>query len=285
MVVVAANHDTNTKQLFGALVIPAGQTPQQDLDSALNAIMFHPNVGPFISRELIKQFVTSNPSAAYVGRVSAVFDDDGVGTKGNLAAVIKAILLDPEARGNATGRSADGELVDPVLLATRLLRAMNAKSFNLAGFSDGVINPDTVLMGQDVFRPETVFSYYPADYILPGTDDYAAPEFGLLGAQSALRRSNFVNKMLFTGIAPNANATNFIPNGTSLDKSVFTPWASDAGALVDRINRNMMARSMSAAMRTQIVNAVNAVPANNPNLRVAQAIYLVATSAQYQAQR
>jgi hypothetical protein len=247
--------------------------------------MFHPNVGPFVSRELIKQFVTSNPSPAYVGRVSAVFDDDGVGNKGNLAAVIKAILLDPEARGGATGRAADGELVDPVLLATRLLRALNAKSFNLAGFSDGVINPETVLMGQDVFRPETVFSYYPADYILPGTDDYAAPEFGLMGAQSALRRSNFVYKMLFQGIAPNANATNFIPNGTSLDKSVFTPWASDASALVDRISRNMMTRSMSAAMKAQIVNAVNAVPANNPNLRVAQAIYLVATSAQYQAQR
>jgi len=79
--------------------------------------------------------------------------------------------------------------------------------------------------------------------------------------------------------------TTFIPAGYILDLSVFTPWASDAVALVDRINRNLMARSMSAAMKTQIVNAVNAVPLSNPTLRVRQAIYLVATSAQYQAQR
>jgi len=215
MVVNVSNHDTGEKQLFYPQIIPAGQTPQQDLDSALNAIISHPNTGPFMSRELIKEFVTSNPSSAYVARVAAVFDNDGLGNKGNLGPVIKAILLDPEARGGATGRSADGVLIEPVLLATRLLRGLNAKSFNLTGQSDGVINQEIALLGQDVWRPETVFSYFPADYVLPGTDDYAAPEFGLMGAQSALRRANFVYKMLYTGIAISANQTSMTGPNTA----------------------------------------------------------------------
>jgi hypothetical protein len=285
MVVVASNHDTTDKQLYYPQIVPGGQTPQQDLDSALNAIISHPNTGPFVSRELIKEFVTSNPSPAYVARVAAVFDNDGLGTKGNLGPVIKAILLDPEARGGATGRSADGTLVEPVLLATRLLRGLNAKSFNLTGQSDGVINQEITLMGQDVWRPETVFSYFPADYVLPGTDDYAAPEFGLMGAQSALRRANFVYKMLYTGIAISGNVTLFIPAGTALDLSTFGSYAPDANALVERINQQMMCRTMSAAMKAQIVNAVNAIPATDLAGRVRQAVYLMATSAQYQTQR
>jgi uncharacterized protein (DUF1800 family) len=285
MVVVASNHDTTDKQLYYPQIVPGGQTPQQDLDSALNAIISHPNTGPFVSRELIKEFVTSNPSPAYVARVAAVFDNDGLGNKGNLGPVIKAILLDPEARGGATGRSADGTLVEPVLLATRLLRGLNAKSFNLTGQSDGVINQEITLMGQDVWRPETVFSYFPADYVLPGTDDYAAPEFGLMGAQSALRRANFVYKMLYTGIAISGNVTLFIPAGTALDLSTFGSYAPDANALVERINQQMMCRTMSAAMKAQIVNAVNAIPATDLAGRVRQAVYLMATSAQYQTQR
>jgi hypothetical protein len=256
-----------------------------DFDFAIDNIFFHSNVGPFISRELIKQLVTSNPSPAYISRVAAVFGNDGTGRRGNLAAVVKAILMDAEARGNAPADPSYGHLKEPVLFALNLLRAFPARSFDGLAGSDGYINPQTNNMGQDLWRPPTVFSYFPADFEVPGLPGVVGPEFGILSATTALRRANFVNTMVFTGIARSTGTNTNAPNGTSLNLDTLYPLAADANQLVDEVNLRLLGGNVSASMRTRMITAVGAVPVLSSKLRIQQAIYLAATSSQFQVQR
>ena len=135
MIPFDSHHDTGTKLLLNGTTLPAGGTAQADLTAALQNIFNHPNVGPFISRQLIERLVTSNPSPEYVGRVAAVFADNGTGVRGDLKAVVTAILLDQEARRGddpAQVQPSDGKLKEPVLFIANLLRAMN-------GMSDGAV--------------------------------------------------------------------------------------------------------------------------------------------------
>jgi uncharacterized protein (DUF1800 family) len=281
MQIIPSNHDTGTKDLLSGVTLPAGQTAVQDLNAAIDNIFFHPNVGPFISAYLIRQLVTSNPSPAYVGRIAAVFNNNGSGIRGDLRSVVRAILLDDEARRDIPVDPVYGKLMEPVLLATNLLRAFNAHSANGSTFSDGVINPQTANMGEDVFRPNTVFSYYPADYLVPGSTTVLGPEFGILSATTALRRANFVNTMVFSNLPAGGNQ----PLGTSLDLTNLAAHSADPTLLVLECSRVLMNGMMSASMQNSIVQAVNAIPATNPLLRARQALYLVATSSQFQVER
>ncbi len=281
MVVVANNHDTAAKTLMNGLGLLAGRTGDQDLNSAIDNIFYHPNLAPFVATHFIHQMVTSNPSPAYVSRVVAAFNDDGTGVRGNLAALVTAVLLDPEARGSSHSEPNYGLLREPAQYALNLLRAFNAKSANLATTSDGYINPQVSTMNQDVLRPQTVFSYYPADYLLPGSTTISAPQFGLMDSTSALRRANFVNTMVFSTIGVGANS----PNGTALDLTPIQNLAGDPVQLVSYLNQLMMHGSMSASMLNSIVNSVSAIPGTSPRLRAQHALYLVATSSQYQVQQ
>lgn len=284
-----SSHDKNPKVLLqypGAISgLPANQTSAQDLNSALDNIFNHPNVGPFICKQLIQQLVTSNPSPAYVQRVVSAFNDNGQGTRGDMKAVITAILLDPEARGDLKTDPNYGRLREPVQLVANLLRAFNAKSLDKTTNSDGVIasrsNVDFVGMDQDLFRPVTVFSYFPADYNVPGTTA-TGPEFGILSATTALKRANYINGLLYTGITVSSPDR---PNGTSLDLSAMQALAANPSQLVDALDALMLHTTMSAAMRNTIITAVSAVPATNLLGRTQTAIYLVATSSQYQVER
>jgi uncharacterized protein (DUF1800 family) len=294
MRIVDSNHDATEKLLLGNVTraacgaagsgAPAG-CGLADFDFAIDNIFFHSNVGPFISRELIKQLVTSNPSPAYISRVAAVFGNDGTGRRGNLAAVVKAILMDAEARGNAPADPSYGHLKEPVLFALNLLRAFPARSFDGLAGSDGYINPQTNNMGQDLWRPPTVFSYFPADFEVPGLPGVVGPEFGILSATTALRRANFVNTMVFTGIARSTGTNTNAPNGTSLNLDTLYPLAADANQLVDEVNLRLLGGNVSASMRTRMITAVGAVPVLSSKLRIQQAIYLAATSSQFQVQR
>jgi uncharacterized protein (DUF1800 family) len=282
------NHDTAQKVLLNGQVLPAGQNSTQDLNAAIDNIFNHPNVGPYISKELIHHLVTSNPSPAYVGRVAAAFNNNGVGVRGDLKAVITAILLDPEARGDLKTDPNYGHLREPVLYITSLLRTFNATSdFDLSGsnsfsgYSNGSANYP-LTMDQDLFRSPTVFNYFPADYVMPGTDDVLGPEFGILSATTTLKRANFVNTLVFSGITPVQPDK---PTGTQLD---FSNWQSQGGnpqQLVDSLNALMMHGAMSDGMRAAIVQNVSNISASNPLLRAQTAIYLVATSSQYQVER
>jgi hypothetical protein len=285
MRLIAVNHDTGTKQLLDGVVLPAGQTGDSDLNAAIDNIFQHPNVGPFVGGHLIRSLVTSNPSPAYVARVASAFNDNGAGVRGDLGAVVRAILLDPEARGDVKADPSYGHLREPVLFVAGLLRAFNARAASGAAgsTSDGYLNPRTSPMEQDVFRPPSVFSYYPPDYLAPGTTDVLGPEFGIYSATTALRRANFVNTIVYSTIPVDANA----PFGTSIDIAGLQALAPDPIALLGELNRVLLHGTMSTAMRDSIVAAVNVVPAGTNQMRdrARAALYLVATSSQYQVQR
>ena len=276
MEVVASNHDGAAKALLGGVTLPAGQTPQKDLSDALDLVFQHPNLGPFIGRQLIQFLVTSNPSPAYVARVSAVFADDGTGVRGNLAAVVRTILLDPEARGAAKTDPAYGKLREPALLIAGLARALGVQT-------DGVyLRNACAAVGQDVFQAPSVFNFYPPNAPLPGTSLLSPPSV-LFDSTTALSRSNVVYTLLFSKVAPDATiagATGTVAPLTDLASS-----AGDAGALADRLDALLMHRTMSAGMRSAVLSAVNAVPASDPVGRVRAAAYVIATSAQYQVER
>jgi hypothetical protein len=174
-------------------------------------------------------------------------------------------------------------LKEPAILMTQLLRAFNAKSANLLNPSDGVLANQASSMAQDILRPPTVFNYYPADFAMPGSTTLLGPEFGIYTATEALRRANFVNTMTFSNIP--VNVGNGITAGTALDFSAWLPLAANPSALVAELNRVLMYNTMSPTMQATIVTAVNAVSAANPSLRVKQALYLTASSSQFQVAR
>jgi uncharacterized protein (DUF1800 family) len=269
------DHDDGEKQLLGGVVQPAGLSAVDDLDAALDNIFNHPNVGPFIGKQLIQHLVTSNPSGAYVARVAAVFADNGSGTRGDLAAVVTAILTDPEARGDAHAEPGYGHLVEPVLFITRVLRGLRATS-------DGVLASYAAAMGQDVFRAASVFNFYPPGYRIVGGNGLIGPEFKLYDSGTALSRINFVNTVVFGTIAPSPPDR---PAGTSLDLSPLVALAGYPDLLIDELDGLLLHHTLTPAMHDAILTAILAVPASNPTMRAKTAAYLVASSSQYQVER
>jgi uncharacterized protein (DUF1800 family) len=282
---VQSNHDTGAKTLLRGLTIPANpnQTALNDLNIALDNIFQDPNVGPFIGRQLIQHLVTSNPSPAYIARITGVFNNNGNGARGDLQAVVRAILMDPEAFSSIASNPQSGHLIHPALFITNLLRAFNARSADGTGQSDGYLNSQSVNMGMNVFSPPSVFSYFSPFGGAPGSS-LRGPEFGLLNTSTAIQRANFVNTMVFSKIAAGASNV-FNPNGTSLDFSAFLPLAGNPAALVDTLNNLMLSGEMSTEMRKSIMFAVQAVAGSNPLKRVRTAVYLIASSSQYQVER
>lgn len=253
------------------------------LDQTLDNIFYHPNVGPFVSKILIQHLVTSDPSPAYVSRVASVFNDNGLGVRGDLKAVVKAILLDPEARGDAKTDPNFGKLREPVQLLTNLFRHIGVKGAGVTGLSDGVVNGQTSALGQNAFNSPTVFNFYPPDNVIPGTA-LLGPEFALMTTGTSVGRANFANTMVFSQIGIGENS----PQGTSLDFSELQALAAadiSSNRLIDVLNQRMMHNTMSPSMRTSILTAVNSITSSNPLQRAKQAVYLVATSSQFQVQR
>jgi hypothetical protein len=298
MIAFDANHDTGAKMLLNGTTLPAGQTALQDLNAAIDNIFNHPNTGPFISKRLIRELVTSNPSPAYVERVAAVFanncagfypDSACSGERGDLRAAVRAILLDPEARGDLKTDPDYGRLREPVLFISNICRAFDAKGvgpgINNIVESDGYLNPQSTGMGQNVFLPASVFGYFPAEYNLPG-GSLRGPEFGILSSSTALKRASFGALLSFHGISRFADADT--PNGTSISLSSIQPLAGDPAQLVGALDALLMHGTMSATMRDAITQAILAVPTSDPNYlrnRSQSALYLVITSPQYQVQR
>lgn len=278
MELFASNHDTGSKTLLEGTVLAAGQTGAADLQGALDNIFNHPNVPPFVSALLIQHLVTSNPSPAYIKRVADVFQAGtfqgiGTGTRGDMKAVIAAILLDPEARRGddpSTTVSTDGHLREPVLYITNLLRAFGATTDGLqpVNFATNMSEPP--------MRSGSVFNFFPPNYVIPGTTTLG-PEFDLQTTAIALVRINFVNSFTFSTLG----------TGTTVSFTTYVNMASNPSAMVDALNALLLHGTLSAAAKTAILTAVNAVPAGtNQNLQRAEtAIYLIASSSQYQVER
>ena len=298
MVVIGSNHDLTAKTLFNYPGAPNPTIPactgcttdatrvpyaNNSLDQTLDNIFYHPNVAPYIGKLLIQHLVTSDPSPAYVARVAAAFNNNGAGERGDMKAVIRAILLDPEARGSRKTDPNYGKLREPFQLATNLLRHFDVKSADRTQQSDGYISPQVAALGQNVWNPPTVFNYFPPDYVVPGTD-VLGPEFGITNTGTSFARINFINTMVYSRI--NGGGVNN-PLGTSISLAEPTAWATQdltGNTLIEGLNAKMMHGTMSAAMKNTIRTAIS-VAGMTAAQKAQQAVYLVATSSQYQVQR
>jgi uncharacterized protein (DUF1800 family) len=272
--------------------IPKGQSADQDLNAAIDNIAFHPNVAPFISKQLIQHLITSNPSPAYVQRIAEVFSATAHSPT-QLFQVVEAILLDSEARGDSKDPTAlpnYGRLREPAQFITNILRAFNATS-------DGVLDslPLTVNnlpsaigsadMSEDIFNAPSVFSFFPPTAGVPGENGVLGPEFVLFSSLTSLRRTNFVNRVIFSTI-PAASPDR--PLGTKIDLSAWDPLATNPdqpNQLIDVLNQLLLHGTMSADMMQSVLTAVTSIPNANRRLRVQTAIYLILTSPEYQVQR
>ena len=253
--------------------------------TAIKALIDHPNTPAFIGKQLIQKTVTSNPSPGYVARVAAVFKNNGNGVRGDLAAVTRAVLLDPEARGARKIDPEYGRMREPFLLWTAMIRGLDVTTDGHQPYIQVAVTS-----GLNLFSPLTVFNYYPADFTLPFTD-LPAPEFGVFATSEYLNRANQINDLLFN--VDQSWATEwlprpYVPNATGTPSpalGAFLPDASNPDVLVERINRLFLHGTMPAAMRKTIVNAVNRLPPGEDLRRVKLAINLTLTSISYQVQK
>jgi len=278
MVPYELNHDTTAKTLLNGLPLPAGGTAESDLKAALDDIFNHQNVAPFVSKQLIQHLVTSNPSPAYVGRIAAVFANDGSGTRGNLQAVVKAILLDPEARAGDNGPSfsppdTSGHLREPVFAVSSILRGIGAMVNDTNNLTGQATN-----LGQTIFQPPTVFNYFAPGFSIPAEFTPGAsllgPEFQLQSPSAAVGRMNMANTFVYGNLG----------NGAVIDWTALTNLAATPQALVDAVNNAFMRGQMPATVQTQILSAVNALTGTTTAVykqRAQAAVYLTVSSAYY----
>jgi len=294
-------HSVTEKKFLGT-TIPASTTVNVggDLKIALDTLFNHPNVGPFIGRQLIQRLVTSNPSPAYVGRVAAVFADNGRGRRGDLAAVVRAVLLDPEARNPAIAARPDyGKLREPLLRYTAIWRAFGAQGVgvaNSAGAVNGIFrfySSDTLLAQAPLSAP-SVFNFYCPNYRKPGEireRGLFSPEFQIVNDNTAIGMANRLHGALFNSdrevavnrmLASPVTTLGRLPLDFRAEKALATRPAD----LVNRLDLLMMSGGMPAEMRRILVDAVGRMPvADGGRQRVEDVVFLVASSAQYSVQR
>ncbi len=296
MVCYSAHHDTDAKTIVGGVQIPAGGTCASDMKIALDTLFNHQNTAPFISKQLIQRLVTSNPSPAYVARVAAVFANDGTGVRGNLLAVAKAILTDPEATTIGTAPGA-GKLREPILRLTSMWRAFSASAAN--GQVDDLITSNAIAdFGEDSLESPTVFNFFTPSYQRAGplaTAGLVAPEFQITNENTIVLTANDLETQAYKFVDSNGNAEVGVdnvggggkpgPTDMVLHTAAWEPYAADAGTLVDQLALVFMPGQMPATMRTTLVNYVNIIPATSPANRVIEAFSLMMNSPQYSVQR
>jgi uncharacterized protein (DUF1800 family) len=303
MVAVDSAHDKQARKLLNGATLAAGHSPQKALDAVLDSLMNHPNIAPFIGKQLIQFFVSSNPSPAYVSRVSNAFisgkfETFGSGVKGDMQATMAAILLDDEARNDATFDSASaGKLREPIVMMVSAVRAMN-------GFTDGERMGKYgwgSSLSQPIFNSPSVFNFYAPDYPLPGNPGVVAPQFQLVNANTSMGWTNFANDLIYwwydkgKGVAAKTDLVG--STGTQLSYVGFETDASDATKLIDRMDRLLTGSKVGAAGRAAIAAAINTytsadtwlTDANNQSSwqreRVKTAAYLLISSPHFQVQR
>lgn len=282
-----AFHDDTAKTIVGNKLLPAGQGGIKDLSDTLDALFNHPNTGPFISRQLIQRLVTSNPSPSYVYRVAQAFANNGAGVRGDMAAVVRAILLDYEARSATVAATATyGKMKEPLLRATALLRAFGGTS-NSGRIT--IFNPEGNL-AQAALRAPTVFNFYEPNFVLPGAVAAAglyAPEFQILTDTTALTQPNFYYQYIYA----TRSTTDMNQQTVGLTLNDWLPVSRTPAQLVGMLNNILAAGGLSKASTDRITAAITAMPAGtatntaNDLERVRSAIYLVITSPQAAIQK
>lgn len=274
LVMNASINETGSASFLGTSVSGGGMAA---VNTALDTIFAHANVPPFVSKQLIQRLVTSNPSPAYIGRVAAVFADNGKGVRGDMQAVLRAILLDSEARDDSTlTTTSAGKLREPVLRLTSWARAYAVTSPS-AAWAIGDTSSTTTRLGQSMGRSQSVFNWFRPGYTPPdtaiATAGLVAPEFQITNEQSVVAYVNFMQTLVANGIGD-----------VKADYTDILTKASDSAALVDEVNTVLAAGQLSTATVASIKSAVDSVAAtatNGPTLRVQIAILLTLASPDY----
>ena len=282
--------DPDNDVLLGDVPRPTGGTPESNLAFALDNIANHPNVGPFISRRLIQNLVTSNPSPAYIARMTAVFNDNGSGVRGDLGAVVRAILLDEEARaGHRRWPATFGKVREPLLRQSHLWRAFSAVSMNNR-YSDW--NPEFDF-GQAPHRSRSVFNFFQPDYQAPGEVAGAglfSPELQMVNETLITQTANrfwHQSERLHVGSpwAEWADQWTIL-----LDFEPYYPQAANSETLIDTLNVLLMNGQMSSHMRSVLITHLDNIPwmgyqdAGGRN-RTWGAVHLIMTSPEYMVQK
>ena len=276
MIQVASRHETGAKSFLG-LTIPAGTAAADALKQALDHLFAHPNIGPFWSRQLIQRLVSSNPSPAYVRRVAQVFANDGSGQRGNLGAVLKAVLLDSEARSDVALSSAQaGKLREPILRFTGWARAFGATSPSDAWAIGNTTDAGTRL-GQSPLRSASVFNFFRPGYVPPnsaiGRAALVAPEFQITHESSVVGYLNYMQTTIASG-----------RGDVRADYAPLLPLSTDAAALVAEVDLLLAAGQLSSATRQTISAAINGMPSiteANRLARIHACILLVMAAPEY----
>lgn len=276
MIPATDRYDAGEKVFLGTRV-PAGATPEASVDAVVDAAFNNPSTGPFVSRHLIVHLVTANPSPGYVGRVAQVFANNGSGVRGDLKAVVRAILLDPEAR--AAPRPDRGKLKEPILVMVGLARAIGMTT-------DGyVFVLRDKYLSQSVMRAPSVFNFYPIDYPLPGSSTLHSPVSKMLSSGLALGIHNFV--VGWTLLSNPANAE-FAPatglGTTSGTKVTWTSWEAfgdNLDAMIAAVDVLLLGNSITPTQRTALRNAALSITDKDPQLRArkrAQLLFYIAAT-------
>ena len=282
----AEKHDFGAKTLLNGFTIPARaptvENGVRDVDDALRNLFEHPNTAPFVSKQLIQFLVTSNPSSNYVARVAAKFTNDGTGKRGNLAAVVKAILLDEEARDARWFLSAPefGRLKEPIHRALAITRAGNVGRYtNLLWWTWGEFN--SAAFQEPTYSP-SVFNFFRPGYQPPGLltlNGLVGPAFQITDSYSSISFPNKLWEMTQDGLKHYGDY-HFPPDYTEL-----LAQAGSAPHLVDQVNLLFCGGSMTYATRDSILNVLNQVPSYDTLLRTRLAVYLAATCPEGAVQR
>jgi uncharacterized protein (DUF1800 family) len=283
--VQSGNNHSMLAATFLGVTIPADTPVKDALKTALDTLFNHPNTAPFFCKQLIQRLVTSNPSPAYVGRVAAVFVNNGKGVRGDLAAVLFAVLLDDEARG-PQGLTAPefGKLREPMIRLVQWARTFAVTSISGAWKIGDLSNASTQL-GQSPLRSPSVFNFFRPGYVPPTSTLSAGsvvPEFQLVNESSV---GGYLNYM--TGVISNGINSGDIKAAYTAELAIVT----DTAALVQRLNALMCGGQLSSATQTLIVNALNAttVTASSSDAtkrnRICAAVLMVMASAEYLIQK
>jgi uncharacterized protein (DUF1800 family) len=259
----AGYHSPDEKTLLDGKLLPPGQSPEKDLADALDTIFQHPNVPPFFAKQLIQRLVTSNPSPAYVGRVAAVFINDGAGVRGNLKAVLRAVLLDAEARGDTPAANVAKQR-EPVIRFANFLRGLGARSASGLNRIQYLDSADDAL-GQSPLLAPSVFNFYSPAYRPAGpiaAQGWVAPEFQISGETAVAGSLNFFAELIRGGGYG-------WPEQHRL-KIDYGPLAAlDANALVDRLDLLFFNLGMSASTRQRLLQLLGAIDSKTESVKAA----------------
>ncbi len=273
MMAFADHHDTGPKALLNGVTLPPNQMQDVDLAQALDLLFNHQNVGPFLARHLIQHLVTSNPSPGYISRVAAVFNNNGQHVRGDLAAVVQAILLDKEAR-NPNLTSGYGHEREAIVRLANLYRAFNAS----AASGKFVVGNQNFNFGEAPLYAPSVFNFFSPDYSQSGAIEQAglvSPEFQITTDTTVITSANKMRSSVYQ--QPSSNN----PDALVLDLSPLVAVANDPNTLVDLLNDLLMGGAMSSNTRTIVTNAVSQISAANTLERAQTAVHLLVTSPEF----